>query len=251
MKKLLLLLFVLSFVSMPVLVNASPTRGGFNSSSLSANDDSSTGSVDIGFSANFFGTTYSSLYVNNNGNLTFNGSLSTFTPFDLGTTTTPIIAPFFADVDTRGTGTLTYGQGTVGGNNAFGATWNAVGYWSQNVNPTNTFQVILIDRSDIGTGDFDIEFNYDQIGWDSSVGNSARVGYANGLGTFYEEAGSGVNGAFLDGGSNSLVDQSILYTVRNGVVNPSPNPTVPAPGAILLGGMGVSLVGWMKRRRSL
>jgi len=41
---------------------------GFNSSTLPANDDGSTGLVSIGFSANFFGTTYTSLYVNNNGN---------------------------------------------------------------------------------------------------------------------------------------------------------------------------------------
>ena len=85
-------------------------RSGFDSSTLAANDDSSTGAVSIGFTVNFFGTNHSSVFVNNNGNVTFNAALSTYTPFDLGTTTTPIIAPFFApffaDVDTRRGGSV-------------------------------------------------------------------------------------------------------------------------------------------------
>ena len=44
---------------------------GCTTNTLPANDDGSTGSVPLGFGANFFGTTYTSLFVNNNGDVTF------------------------------------------------------------------------------------------------------------------------------------------------------------------------------------
>src|SRR5205823_147329 len=92
--------------SLPIIVP------GFNQNTLAANDDGSTGLVPLGFNADFFGTTYTSAYVNNNGNITFNQPLFAFTPFSLLTTATPIIAPFFADVDTRSGNPVTYGTGT-------------------------------------------------------------------------------------------------------------------------------------------
>ena len=68
----------------------------------------------LGFNINFYGTEYSGAYINNNGNITFDSLLSDYTPFDLDGAGIPIIAPFFADVDTRvgnnveiGTGQLT------------------------------------------------------------------------------------------------------------------------------------------------
>lgn len=57
----------------------------------------------VGFNLNFFGTTDTNLFVTNNGNVTFNAPLGTFTPFGLTTSSIPIIAPFFADWDTRPT----------------------------------------------------------------------------------------------------------------------------------------------------
>src|SRR2546426_12339575 len=56
---------------------------GFTAHVLPANDDASTGAVPIGFTVNFFGQSFSTLFVNNNGNVTFDEPLAEFTPFDL------------------------------------------------------------------------------------------------------------------------------------------------------------------------
>src|SRR5215218_6001442 len=67
---------------------------GFRAGVLARNDDGSTGQLALPFSANFFGVTFNRVYVNNNGNITFDAALSTFTPFDLTSTNRQIIAPF-------------------------------------------------------------------------------------------------------------------------------------------------------------
>jgi hypothetical protein len=247
--------------------NAAAVRSGvFNTSTLPGNDDSSTGLVNIGFDANFFGTTYNQLYVNNNGNVTFNTSLAQYTPFGILNAVTPILAPFFADVDTRNaaSGKVTYGTGTIDGRSAFGVNWPGVGYFSEGIDKLNTFQLVLLDRSDIAVGNFDIEFNYDQIQWETGRasggsgglgGNSARAGYSNGAGTSFEFVGSGVNGAFLDSGSNSLIanrlnsgiDGRYLFTVRDGAVVQPGGDAIPTP-ALLPGLIGLGAAAYRKRK---
>lgn len=251
---------VVGLASAPV-AQAGAVVGGFNSDTLAANDDGSTGLVNIGFTANFFGTNYSQLYVNNNGNVTFTNPLNDFTPFDLNSTNMPIIAPFFGDVDTRGAGSglVTYGQGTFDGHAAFGVEWPAVGYFGSHVDKLNTFELILVDRSDTGAGNFDIIFNYDQIQWETGDasggsgglgGSSARAGFSNGTGvagSFFEINGSAVNGAFLDSNAttgliyNSIrsnIDGRYIFEARNGSVTPG----VPEPGTLVMSGIA-SLVG--------
>src|SRR5262249_18268697 len=131
-------------------------------STLPANDDGSTDAVELPFVADFYGTNYSALYVNNNGNVTFQGPQATYTPFTIGASTPPIIAPFFADVDTRGTGSglVTYGTTSYGSRPAFCVDWNGVGYYGEHTDKLNSFQLLLVDRGDIGAGDFDIIMNY-------------------------------------------------------------------------------------------
>src|SRR5260370_18237441 len=96
---------------------------GFRTNSVPRNDDGSSPVVKLPFAINFFGKTRDSGWVNNNGNITFDAPLSTYTPFGLVGTAREIIAPFFADVDTRALGSalVTYGADTVVGRPAFGA----------------------------------------------------------------------------------------------------------------------------------
>jgi uncharacterized repeat protein (TIGR01451 family) len=192
----------------------------FSANSFYRNDDSSIGPIPIGFTINFFGQEYSSLYINNNGNVTFEYPMSTYTPFGLTTGGVPvIIAPFFADVDTRGAGSslVTYGTGTVDGHRAFAVNWVNVGYYGSHADKLLSAQLVLIEREDVlgstdgpSTGSFDIEFNYDKSQWetgDASGGSGGfggypvHVGYSNGtgvVGTFFELPGSGVSQAFVD-----------------------------------------------------
>lgn len=196
-----------------------------NKNVLNANDDSSTPSVPLPFGVNFYGSSFQSLWVNNNGNVTFDGPLSAYTPFGLSGTSKQIIAPFFADVDTRGTGSqpVTYGWGdtTYEGHRAFCVNWVNVGYYSGHADKLNSFQMLLVNREDASNpGDFDIVFNYDQVQWETGDasggvgglgGTSASAGFSNGSGqegTSYQLAGSLTNGAFLDSSPAGLAQTS-------------------------------------------
>ncbi|GLC27704.1 nidogen-like domain-containing protein [Roseisolibacter agri] len=258
----------------PVALAAQTIRptAGFTTNTLARNDDGSTAAVPLGWSYNFFGITGNSVFVNNNGNITFDSGLSDFTPEALNNRR--IIAPFWADVDTRPltSGITTYGTGTLDGRNAFYVNWPGVGYYNQHADKLNTFQLFLIDRNDTGVGNFDFEFNYGSIQWDAgdlelgagSAGRGAqpgadcaRAGYSNGSGVVVELPGSGVCGALVDGGSNALsVLGRAAFQVRAGQVQQEP-PTggpggsvVPEPSTYVLMATGLlGLVGVARSRR--
>lgn len=240
---------------------------GFTQLSIGPGDDHSSEEIHLPFAISFFGTTYRSLYVNNNGNVTFDVPLSTYTPFSLLSTSHPMIAPFFGDVDTRGvelerainSDFARYGVSTFEGRRAFGVTWGGVGvgYYDSRVDKLNKFQMLIVERADTGPGDFDIVFNYDQIQWETGEasggadglgGASARAGFTNGSDASFEMPGSAVNGAFLDGtltglrhNSNVNVAGRYVFPVRNGLsavytstgflVNGSPLPLCPRDDA--------------------
>ena len=207
---------------MPSLINGLGGNVGFGEFSLSRNDDGSSAPIDIRpiFGAaglNFFGTNYTTLFVNNNGNITFGGSLSSYTPSPIGVGLgIPIIAPYWMDIDTRNTAGLPLVSpgGTSQGTNLvyydlditghiFTATWDDVGYYSNHNTPSNAFQVQLIDQ---GGGNFDIIFIYENIERATAdLAGIARAGYSPGGGRpgGFELPGSGNVNAILQVDTNN------------------------------------------------
>ncbi len=164
---------------------------------------------------NFFGTIYNSIYINNNGNITFAGPSSTYTPPILsGGLNNPIIAPFWADVDTRGGAAAPTSGGNSTGtnmvyysadpvNHVITITWDDVGYYYQHTDHLNAYQLQLVD---LGNGDFDIVFRYEAIGW--TTGDAS--GGTNGLGGSVAHAGYSANGHYFEisgsGDQNAMLD---------------------------------------------
>jgi hypothetical protein len=230
----------------------------FGEGVLAKNDDLSTSLLDIRsvFGAqglNFFGTNFTTLAVNNNGNLTFGRSLSTFVPTPIAPTgVPPIIAAFWADVDTEGTTSVSAGGNSRGTdlvyydldteNGVLTATWDDVGAFNNGSIP-NAFQIQLVDR---GAGDFDIIFRYENILWNTSQSaGMPRAGFSSGNGTAYEMTGSGT-AATLDydiTAGNTGLTGIWMFEVRGGQVSTSANDTVNggAGADTLAGGSGLDL----------
>lgn len=195
---------------MASLINGLGGDAGFGENSVSRNDDGNSGFIDLTSifpsGLNFFGTSWTGVYINTNGNITFSSGLSGYTPQSIGTGyTSPIIAPFWADVDTRNTTDInqTTGGTSTGSNlvwydinpetGTFTVTWDDVGYYSYNNDKANAFQLQLVST---GSGNFDIIYRYEDVNWttgdassgvDGLGGQVARAGFSAGDGANYLE----------------------------------------------------------------
>jgi Nidogen-like/PEP-CTERM motif len=156
---------------------------------MEPNDDRSSDQLTLPFQINFFGNAYNNYWVNNNGNISFTGPLSSFTPSLFPISQAAMIAPYWADVDTRN---QVDNLPSPFANNVYLAnpdsktvvvTWDTVGYYNQHNDKQNTFQLVLRDQSAATghAGDFDMEFRYGQLQWttgDASGGSSGIGGQA-------------------------------------------------------------------------
>jgi hypothetical protein len=247
-------------VASPSIASAQATAAGFDGTSLPACDDCFSDAQALGFSANFFGNTYTDTYVSNNGYVTFGAGQGAYSPQGLGAgyVGLPIIAALFTDLDTRSSpvGSLvSFGTGAFQGRNAFGINYDNVGQYSANYNGVNTFQILLVDRNETGAGNFDIVFNYDSLGFGRSASAGYNAGQNGADGTYFELPGSRSGEDFANGGafalasgSNVGIDGRYVFNVRNGAVTPG-GSDVPEPATWALMILGFGAVGGAMRRR--
>lgn len=191
----------------PGLIGGFGGVAGYGALALPPGDDNSSGPIDVTsiFGANglnFFGHSYTSIYINNNGNITFGGPSGEYTPQPINADFMPMIAAFWADVDTRDGGAVYYHLDPATG--TLTVTWDHVGYFDQHNDKLNTFQLQLVST---GNGNFNIIFRYGDIEWtagDASDGGgglggiAARIGYSAGDGVHaFELPQSGNQAALL------------------------------------------------------
>lgn len=254
--------------------SATPILSGFSQTTLDSADDAST-KVDLagGMKLTLNGSTYKSLYVNTNGNVSFGNTLTAYSPLPFSTSyELDFLAPYFGDADTReNAGEAAGSHGAVGHgytqfaqHDAFVVTWANVGYYNKKNDKTATFQLVLVDRSDTGAGNFDFYYNYGALAWDKATGvNSARAGYhLTGTAADFEFSGSGIEGALLASGAQALakgsnvgVDGRYGFTVRDGLVaqgieQDADKTQVPLPGTFGLLGIGALALGFTRRRKA-
>ncbi|WP_022826377.1 nidogen-like domain-containing protein [Hymenobacter norwichensis] len=204
----------------PACFEAVDSSATGNAVLLPRNDDGSFGPVALGFNFSLFGTLYNQAYINTNGNITFDAAYGEYNAsgFPIGV---PMVAPFWADVDTRNTssGRVSYALYA----DRLVVTWNRVAYFTPNgggpIDKKNTFQVVIrANTAPTFTGN-DVSFAYDDMQW--TTGNAS--GGASGLGGTPATVGAnrGNNVDFIQTGRFNLAGAQ------------APNvPTVGTPGGI-------------------
>ena len=201
------------------------------------NDDEFSNVIVLPFNFSFYGTSYDSLYINNNGNISFDLPYSTFTANPFPDPNYNMIAPFWADVDTRSTN---------GGNvwfklnpHSLVVVWDHVGYWNMMEDKLNTFQLIISDGQDtiVPTGN-NVSFCYGDMQWTTGSaslgvggigGTPATVGVNIGNGLDYFQVGQfDTLGTAFDGPYNTfdgvdfLDDQEIYFNLSSSSTNIPP-----------------------------
>jgi gliding motility-associated-like protein len=158
---------------------------------LQPNDDGSSTLITLPFQFNLYGDLYNTCYVNNNGNVSFVNSFGTYSSQAFPTTDFRMVAPFWADVDTRNNGGTVKFKLTP---NALYVNWDSVGYFNQQTDKLNTFQLIISDgtNTDVGIGS-NVSFCYKDMQWTTGSASQGVNGFGGTPATVGANRGNGVD----------------------------------------------------------
>jgi len=203
---------------------------------MAPNDDGSTGVIPLGFTYNLYGNDYTSCYINNNGNISFVQAFGTYTSSGFPSNQYRMVAPFWADVDTRANGGQVWYKLTA---SALYVNWVGVGYFNQQTDKRNWFQLIITDGNDpvIGVGK-NVSFCYKDMQWTTGSasqgvggfgGTPATVGANRGQNNDYiqfgrfDHAGSDYDGPFgVPDGVSWLDFKNFVFTTVTSTQNIPP-----------------------------
>lgn len=175
---------------------------------LPSRDDVSSAAIDLPFVVDWAGVEFDQVFVNSNGTLSAFRTFGQFDPYDLREVTIPVFAPFWSDFDLSRGGAVTWGSGELDGDAAFCVRFRDVPGFGLSPTLTNSFDVVLVERTSGDERYVEVQYDYHRITWDLGALNSesAVAGLTNGdAGTVVQFAGSGTSGALVDDGPEALV----------------------------------------------
>ncbi|MGH1368783.1 MAG: Hint domain-containing protein [Maritimibacter sp.] len=190
------------------------------------NDD---GSIEVNITSvfgpggiNFFGTNYTSIFVNSNGNISLGQANTTYQAQDMSLQGVPTIAPLWSDVNINDGGEIYWDVDPANG--TVTVTWDGVAPYQGS--GANSYQVVL---TDLGSGDFSVDFIYEDVQWTQGYSQQGQAGITDGGDNDYELEGSGDGAAMADyentdfgtgadAGSTQLVFTNGGMVVPDGIV---------------------------------
>ena len=190
-------------------------------------------------SINFFGHSYSAVYVGSNGYVTFGSGQSSYSTQPLDTqTVAPMIAAFYTDLDSRGD-SISNVYVNLDTEGEIVVTWENMGHFSGDYSVRSTFQILLRSDQFVAPGGLSqIGIYYGDVTDDRQV----SAGFGDGLAAKNE--GEVAFASFVEGSSLSN-SAPHLYALNGGTPVDVPEPT--SLGLLALG--GAALAGMRRRRK--
>ena len=188
------------------------------SAPLYRNDDGSTAAKSMAFNFCMYGVNYNQFYINNNGNISFGASYGTYNPIAFPSGSFVMVAPFWADVDTQGSGSgVVYYKITP---TYVIVQWYRVGYFSSQWDKLNTFQCIISDGTDpiIPNGN-NVAFCYGSMNWTTGSASGGVNGFGGFPATVGVNKGNGIDFAQVGrfGQAGAVYNGPVSTTPSSGV----------------------------------